>query len=148
MNTMDRRSFIRNSGIAAGAVMLPSLPIGKSILPQKKKYSLETWEDIRAQFEINPDRIHMAQMLFASHPKPVRDAIEMHRKGLDVNPVEYLEERLFTQDNVTRQAAAKYLDCLPEEIVLTDSTTMALATLYGGLKLRSGDEILTTTHDH
>jgi selenocysteine lyase/cysteine desulfurase len=128
--------------------MLPSLPIGKSILPREKKYSLETWEDIRNQFEINPDRIHMAQMLFASHPKPVRDTIEMHRKGLDMNPVEYLEERLFTQDNETRKAAAQYLNSLPEEVVLTDSTTMALATLYGGLKLKPGDEILTTTHDH
>ena len=33
------------------------------------------------------------------------------------------------------------------EIALTDSTTMGLAVMYGGLDLAPGDEILTTTHD-
>jgi isopenicillin-N epimerase len=36
----------------------------------------------------------------------------------------------------------------PEEFAMTDSTTMGLGTLYNGLKLRSGQEILTTEHDH
>ena len=148
MNTMNRRSFIRNSGIAAGAgVMLPALAFGKSNSPFKK-YSLETWADIRAQFELNPDRIHMAQMLFASHPKPVRDSIDMHRKNLDINTVEYLEENLFKQPQLMREAAAGYLKVDPQEVVLTDSTTMGLAMLYSGLKLKPGDEIVTTTHDH
>ncbi|MGH7754482.1 MAG: aminotransferase class V-fold PLP-dependent enzyme, partial [Gemmatimonadales bacterium] len=33
-------------------------------------------------------------------------------------------------------------------VALTDSTTMGLGLLYGGLKIRQGQEILTTTHDH
>src|SRR5258705_12643361 len=36
----------------------------------------------------------------------------------------------------------------PEEIALTDSTSMGLGLLYTGFKLKEGDEILTTTHDH
>jgi selenocysteine lyase/cysteine desulfurase len=46
------------------------------------------------------------------------------------------------------QPAAQYMGVAPEEIALTDSTTMGLATLYHGLPLRAGDEVLTTTHDH
>jgi selenocysteine lyase/cysteine desulfurase len=46
------------------------------------------------------------------------------------------------------QAAAGYLGVDPTEIALTDSTTMGLGLLYGGLALREGQEILTTTHDH
>jgi selenocysteine lyase/cysteine desulfurase len=34
-----------------------------------------------------------------------------------------------------------------DEIALTDSTTMGLALVYGGLRLRAGEEVLTTTHD-
>ncbi len=44
-------------------------------------------------------------------------------------------------------AASDYLGVSPTEIALTDSTTMGLGLLYGGLALRSGQEILTTTHD-
>jgi selenocysteine lyase/cysteine desulfurase len=46
-----------------------------------------------------------------------------------------------------RQAAATYLDTAPENVALTDSTTMGLGILYSGLKLRRGQEILTTEHD-
>jgi selenocysteine lyase/cysteine desulfurase len=36
----------------------------------------------------------------------------------------------------------------PENIALTDSTTMGLGLVYSGLKLEDGDEILQTVHDH
>ena len=41
-----------------------------------------------------------------------------------------------------RTSAARW-----SEIALTDSTTMGMAVMYGGLDLQPGDEILTTTHD-
>jgi hypothetical protein len=34
------------------------------------------------------------------------------------------------------------------DIALTDSTSMGLALLYSGLKVKPGDEVLTTNHDH
>src|SRR5690606_41594887 len=46
-----------------------------------------------------------------------------------------------------RQAAAEYLGARPEEVALTDSTTMGLGLLYGGIRLRPGQEVLTTEHD-
>src|SRR2546422_934516 len=45
-------------------------------------------------------------------------------------------------------AAAQHQGVQPTDIALTDSTTMGLGLLYGGLKLRQGQEILTTRHDH
>ena len=46
------------------------------------------------------------------------------------------------------RAAGEYLGASPTDIALTDSTTMGLGLLYGGLKLREGQEVLTTIHDH
>ena len=34
-----------------------------------------------------------------------------------------------------------------DQVALTDSTTMGIAVMYGGLDLQPGDEILSTTHD-
>ena len=144
---MDRRSFLSRSSLALGAtIALPSLPALAS--ESRTPFLPGSWEEIRNQFPLDPAKIHMSQMLFASHPKWVSDAIEKHRKAFDFNAVEYVEENLMKLEKVARQSAATYLQADPEEIVMTDSTTMGLAILYSGLRLKAGDEILTTTHDH
>lgn len=150
---MDRRKFLFNSGLAIGASTLlhgckpePSKNITPEVGDETAAYG--SWADIRKQFLLNPNKIHMSQMLLASHPKPVRDAIEAHRKAFDENPVEYWEANFMTIENDIRNAASAYMEADPSEIALTDSTTMGLAILYSGLKLKPGDEIITTIHDH
>lgn len=152
---MDRRKFLQNSGFAAGAsLVLPVLsctPSAKGDSSSKKEprdLSLDNWAGVRNNFNLTPDRIHMSQMLLASHPVPVREAIEKHRNSFDENPFEYWENNWIEADRKVCQAAANYLSADPDEVVLTDSTTMGLGILYSGLKLKPGDEILTTTHDH
>lgn len=109
---------------------------------------LRTWEGVRALFPLDNSHIQMAQMLLVSHPKPVADAIEMHQKAFDKNPAMYWEEHYLTAEKVVCNAAAKYMGVQPEEIALTDSTTMGTALLFNGMKLQPEDEVLATTHDH
>jgi selenocysteine lyase/cysteine desulfurase len=92
--------------------------------------------------------IHLAGFFLAAHPLPVREAIERHRRGLDQDPIGYWFEYEEKQEAAVLRAAAEYLGVDPTEIALTDSTTMGLGLLYGGLTLREGQEVLTTTHDH
>jgi selenocysteine lyase/cysteine desulfurase len=103
---------------------------------------------VRRQFPLAPDLIHLAGFFLASHPTPVRQAIERHRAGLDADPIGYWLAHEKKQEAAVLQAAAGYLGVEPTEIALTDSTTMGLGLLYGGLTLKRGQEILTTTHDH
>lgn len=108
----------------------------------------ESWEAVRAQFELDPSTIHLAGMLIASHPEPVRLAIERHRRGLDRNPARYVLENDTPLRLRAVRAAGKYFGTDPACVALTDSTTMGLSVLYRGLSVREGEEILTTTHDH
>src|SRR5687768_2972558 len=141
---MERRNFLRKTGLAIGAAsILPSFVSETSL-----SIASSSWSELRKQFLLTNDKIHMAQMLLASHPLPVRKAIENHRKKFEENPVEYWENNFMTAEEIVKKAVANYLKCDPEEVALTDSTTMGLATLYSGLSLNEGDEILTTTHDH
>jgi selenocysteine lyase/cysteine desulfurase len=79
----------------------------------------------------------------------VRAAIEAHRRGIDENPFAYIEDSVGRCERATREAAASYRACQPDDLAMTDSTTMGPGTFfYGGLKLREGQEILSTTHDH
>lgn len=142
MSKMNRRHFLTSSGLAIGAgVLLPNLNL------KAKAFDSQDWSSVRDQFSLASDRINMALMLLASHPQKVKDAIERHRKGFDHDPVSYWEENRQLQETV-KEAAAKYIGASVDEVALTDSTTMGLGTLYGGLKLTADDEILTTTHDH
>lgn len=143
---MDRRSFLRNVSLAFGAGLAnPALIPYESF---SRNLSLDTWEGVRNQFSLDKEKIHMAQMLLASHPEPVKKAIEFHRNNFDHNPTEYWENNFQTAEPRVLKSAAAYLEVNPSEIALTDSTTQGLGTLYTGFKLDEGDEILTTTHDH
>jgi isopenicillin-N epimerase len=108
------------------------------------------WANVRAAFELSPDYIHLgAGQFLASHPQPVREAIERHRRALDANPVLYIEHN---EDRLMERVRACAIRALgvsdPNEVALTDSTTMGLALMYAGLPSRQGDEIVTTDHEH
>jgi hypothetical protein len=80
---------------------------------------------------------------FSSYPRSVREEIERHRQAIDENPVLALQHGRSESDKVTA-ATAEYLEGSPQEVALTDSTTMGLALIYHGLPLRAGQEVLTT----
>ena len=140
-------------GAISGCMATAPGPAAASAAPQ------DEWARVRDQFALSRDWLHLGGFLLASHPKPVRDAIEAHRRGLDENPVDYLDKheggpprpgkpRPPSAEDRVRASAATYMGAHPGDIALTDSTTMGLGMLYSGLPLRSGDEIVTTTHDH
>lgn len=113
--------------------------------PRPRPSSL--WEWAREQFVLDPTRIHLALSMLAPHPKGVRDAIEYHRKALDTNPAHHFNQRDFIVRSILDKAA-EYLGTDPDAIALTESTTAGLAVAYTGMRLRPGDEILTTDHEH
>lgn len=146
MPGFDRREFLWRTGLALSAAVLSChLPEGEAAEPPIR---LDDWRTVRAQFPLSPDLVHLAGFFLASHPTTVRQAIERHRAGLDADPLGYWLAHEEQQEATVLRAAAHYLGTDPTEIALTDSTTMGLGLLYGGLKLNEGQEILTTTHDH
>jgi len=150
MDDIGRRGFLVRTGLALGATVLANayphaFAEQESQFPQSR---FKNWDDLRSQFPLSPQLIHLAAFFLASHPTPVREAIDRHRAGLDADPIGYWQEQEEKQEARVLRAAADYLSVEPIDIALTDSTTMGLGLLYGGLTLRKGQEILTTIHDH
>tara|TARA_R110002049_G_scaffold162398_2_gene328118 strand:- start:705 stop:1991 length:1287 start_codon:yes stop_codon:yes gene_type:complete len=141
---MDRRKFLSASGVVLGVSTLFPL-YGKNLIINNIQGE---WESVRSDFNLTRKGIQMAQFLLASHPRPVRKAIEMHKTQLDLDPSEYWHNERIEKERNVLKSASTYLKCDPEEIALTDSTTMGLATLYSGFKLSPKDHVLSTTHDH
>lgn len=105
------------------------------------------WAGVRASFALDYGWRNFDAFLFAPHPKPVRDAIERHRRGLDSGAAAYLRAHEAELDAAVASAGARYLGVRPADLAFVDSTTMGLALTYRGL-LKPGDEVLTTEHDH
>jgi len=142
---LDRRQFLVRTGLTLAAAALASTPA--DALPARAQALPPDWTAVRALFDLNPDLLHFGGLYLASHPQPVRDAINSHRRGLDDNPVDYLHQNQVRLEAEALRSAATYLGVSPTDIALTDSTTMGLGLLYSGLQLRPDQELLTTTHD-
>jgi len=107
---------------------------------------LSTWAGVRRELPLDPRTRAFSAFLLAAHPRPVRAAIEHHRALLDADPEGYLRSAESRADPAA--AAARYLGGDRDHVALTTSTTMGLAILYRALRLRDGEEILSTVHDH
>ena len=98
-----RRDFLRGSGIAAtglglgraswagvaGAGAPATAPPTTAAADATPAFRADDWGSVRAQFRLAPDHAHFATFFIASHPAPVRAAIENYRRALDENPFVY-----------------------------------------------------------
>lgn len=146
---MQRREFLGAAGLALGATAYAAgSKLAVAAAPGAGPVDAGDWTALRNLFPLTRDYIQLSTFLLASHPKPVSDEIDRHRRALDENPSDYWHEHFQTIDGEVAAAAAGYMGGVGSQIALTDSTTMGLALVYSGLSLRPGDEILQTTHDH
>jgi selenocysteine lyase/cysteine desulfurase len=149
---IDRRALLKRAGLLAGTGALagltgcePDRDARRAVAPAA--VAPGDWAAVRARFDLDPGRRHFAAFVLASHPRPVADAIQRHRAGLQADPDGYLEAHGRRLDREARAAAAEYLGGDPEGLAFTRSTTDGLGLLYGGLRLRPGQEVVTTAHD-
>ena len=143
---MDRRSFLKRTTVVVGSSALTRALHADELTFADRAGE---WEAFRKQnFNLDWNLVHMAGFFIASHPRPVKDAIERHRRELDRNPFDYIEQNIGNFERATRAAAAEYLGANFDDLAMTDSTTMGLGTVYCGLLLKTGQEILSTKHDH
>jgi selenocysteine lyase/cysteine desulfurase len=131
------------AGVAACSPDEPSAPAPTSV----PTFDPKDWASVRAQFAVPDDRAHLATYVFAPHSAGVRAAIATHRDGMDRDPIGYLHANEARFELSVAVAASRHLGTAIDRIAFTDSTTMGLGLLYGGLKLAPGDEVLTTEHD-
>jgi selenocysteine lyase/cysteine desulfurase len=151
--TTSRRAFLALNGAALGASLLPGQLLAALEKHAPEVPKLDDWAKVRAQFRLAPEYTHMAGFYIASHPLPVRGAIEAFRLALDENPFLVVERGMFESaaENMqlkVREDIAAYVGGRQEDVALTPNTTTGLALVYHGLQLKPGDEVLVTTHDH
>lgn len=150
---LTRRQFLAVPAALGAATLLPGSLAAALAQETPALPDLSDWSRVRTQFSLDPEWMHFASFFIASHPAPVREAIEAWRRAMDRDPFRVIEHGMFEDEahNVplqVRGTIARYLGGKAEEVALTRSTTESLALVYHGLPLKAGDEVLATTHDH
>ena len=152
-STMTRRRLLTVPMALGASALVPGSLAAALASESRPLPDLSDWNRVRAQFALYPGYAHFASFFIASHPAPVRDAIEAWRKAMDRDPFQVIEHGMFGSDadNIPMQVTgsiARYLGGNASDIALTRSTTESLAIVYHGLPLKPGDEVLATVHDH
>jgi selenocysteine lyase/cysteine desulfurase len=139
-----RRRFLQGAAVALGVG-----GFAQRAPASAEAFDPSSWSSVREQFALDPRVTNFTTFLLAPHPRPVRAAIARHGRALDRDAKRYLDrqEDMNAAEQRVREAAARYLAVRADGIALTDSTTMGLGLLYGGMRLGENDEVLTTTHD-
>jgi isopenicillin-N epimerase len=145
---IERREFLGLGTAAAAAVLAGCGTEDRGPIRRRRSAASAEWELVRRRFALDPEFIHMAGMLLASHPRRVQEAVAEHRRELDRNPAHYIDEHTLELESAARAAAAAYLGAGEGDVALTESTTMGIALVYNGIAVRPDQEFLTTTHDY
>lgn len=111
---MERREFVARTGLALAGGTLAAGCANEGNEAERRasagnRADFGEWEAVRRQFDLSPEKIYMSALLVATHPRPVRTAIDRYPREIDANPIVYLDvsER-------THSLAGRLKDCLAE----------------------------------
>ena len=121
-------------------------PASASTAAEVSAFDPQDWDSVQAQFLLDPSKAQFAAFVLSPHTHVLDAAIAGYRDELGADTEAALVTDLERED-ATRSAAAAYHGGAAGQYALTDSTTMGLGLMYGGLTLGPGDEVLTTQHD-
>lgn len=158
-SSISRRSFL-GGGAAALAVsafgpgLSPALAAGSLSTPQIATLGARTdiaeeefWRAVRQATMLKPDIVFLNDGSYGTPPRPVFDALVKYNRITTENPGDLGVVANIAEQKVRPKLAA-FVGAHPDEIALTHNTTEGMSVAAAGLKLKAGDEILTTNHEH
>jgi selenocysteine lyase/cysteine desulfurase len=146
--SMTRRSFIRTfAGGTLGGAMLYAFPEdarAKYILAHDERVDAsdeQFWEVVRTQFPLRKDPVFLNNGTMGPSPFVVIDAVTSEMQDVDCTA-------RYGGWEDARPKVARFVNAAPEEISLTHNVTEGINVVACGLPLKSGDEVILTTHEH
>ncbi len=154
---MERRTFVKS--LAATVAALQVLPeVSEALEQQVERLNADLgaltddgklWRRVRKEFTLNPGVVHFNCGSVGLTPRIVVDAVCNYMRELESDPYHYaFSQDLGAGQNAVREKAAEFLGVDTGEVTLTRNTTEGMNLIATGLHLKSGDEVLTTNHEH
>src|SRR3984893_8790600 len=158
---IDRRGFL--SSFAGAAAVTSALEIAPwrgllkqapSQLPDRALYDSNEekyWAELRKQFLIPADEVHLNNGTVGSSPAPVLRAVfdgyNDSEKMAQSDPEDYPIWG-YGPWNEFRDPLAAFIGCSRDEVALLRNATEANSYIANGIDLKAGDEVLITDQEH
>lgn len=157
----NRRSFIRRSVSAAGAISLLGILDETSAAPSMAEMYRNLpdpvgdvtsdgsfWHYIKNCYTSSPNIMNLNNGGVCPQPKVVQEAFESYNMFSNEGPAYYMWNVVGKGRETVRDDLAKLAGCSAEEIAIVRNTTEALEIVIFGLDLKKGDEVVLTKQDY
>jgi len=152
---LSRRDFARLLAIGSSSTLIPRLgtalerPATRPALgPAGPSPTEGYWDDVRQQFLMPEDRIHINAANLCPAPRPVFESQERWSRMMDADPSAAIKAKLSDAREESRKLIAEFLGATPEEIVITRNTSEANNLVSSGVTLGPNDEIVLYSDNH
>ncbi len=105
-------------------------------------------QDISALFMLNPEITFLNFGSFGATPKIVFRQYQEFQQALEADPVQFITVKTTAYLKASRVALGEFIQCDPDDIVMVTNPSYAVNTIAKSLKLKPGDEILTTNLEY
>lgn len=103
---------------------------------------------LKAPFLLDPSVTYLNHGAYGATPRPVFESYQRWQRELEREPVDFLSRRSTERLAESRAVLARYLDTDRDNIVYVNNGTVGLNIIARSLWLKSGEELLTTDHEH
>ncbi len=105
---------------------------------------VETPEELRAQFLLNPDVVFLNHGSYGACPKPVFEMYQAWQRELEWEPVRFCGHRQGPLMDAARRRLAGWLNASPDDVSFITNATSGVNVVARSMRLQPGDEILST----
>ncbi len=99
-------------------------------------------------FLLDPDVTFLNHGSFGACPVPVFETYQRWQRELERQPVEFFLRRADPLLDDARARLAAYVNAEPDHLIFVPNATVAINQVARAVRLRPGDEILTTDHEY
>ena len=99
-------------------------------------------------WDLDPSITFLNHGSYGACPRPVLEAQRALVTELESDPVRFLSREYEPRLDEAREAVAAFLNADPAGLVVVSNATTGVATVLASLRLRPGDELLTTDHEY
>jgi selenocysteine lyase/cysteine desulfurase len=147
---MNRKEFLKRLISAAGGLTATASLKGsdfRGLLSGPAENEEMFWKLIRDQFVLDPGWTYLNFGGLGSCPLPVMNSFWEWTRSEEMAPSAGHDEKLWWEVK-EKLAGLLGTKCRKEDLALVSTATEALNEIINGLPLKSGDEVITSTHEH
>jgi selenocysteine lyase/cysteine desulfurase len=150
IDTHGRRGFLSSFGLASAAVVAHGVMPGSTLQVGVEQAPGGSGQRTDSEYLLAAGLTYLNTAALGPSPRSVLTRTLEAWYQLESNPVQmaYGEGAVHVATDGVREQAATFLGCTADELLITRSTTDAMNTLVLGMRLRPGDRVLMTNHEH